>query len=71
MIRNFLEMRELLTDEEEADGIQPVLIRVLVKDKAEAMANKSKYTAEFVGKTHKDTHHVCPHPNGACTEEEI
>ena len=70
-MKNFLEMKELLTEEEEGQGIQPVFIRVEVNGKADAISKKPQFIQYFAGKSHRDTHHVCPHPHGKCTEEEI
>jgi len=71
MIKHFLEMKEILTEEEEDDGIQPVFVRVVVNGKADAVSKKDNYKVEFAGRSHRDTHHVCNHPNGKCSAEEI
>lgn len=72
MAKHYLEMRQELTDEEDLAGVQPVFVRVEVTGKADAIARKAKYTAEFTGKAHKVTHHVCNHASNApCISEEI
>ncbi|MCK5132396.1 MAG: hypothetical protein KAR40_09640 [Candidatus Sabulitectum sp.] len=71
MPNHFLEMTEIRSEEDERDGIPPVFIRVPVTGKADAIATKAKYTAEFVGRAHKDIHHICRHPdheNGCAAE---
>lgn len=71
MQKHFLEMKEILTAQEDLDGIQPVFIRIAVTGKADAVSKKVKYTSEFAGKSHRDTHHICNHPNGTCSAEDI
>ena len=72
MQEHYLEMKEVLTEQEDYAGVQPVFIRVRVTGKADAIARKSKYTAEFAGRSHKDTHHICNHGGGGpCGKEDI
>lgn len=70
-MKNFLEMKEILTDEDELNGIQSVFIRVEVNGRADAISKKSRFTSEFVGKSHRDTHHICNHPGQSCSSEDI
>lgn len=72
-MKHFLEMKETLTEEQDYEGIQPVFIRVEVTGKADAVANKSKYTAEFRGREHRAYHHTCNHggQGGKCNKEDI
>lgn len=71
MAKYFLEMIEEQTEDEMRNGIQPIFIRVEVNGKADATSKKPQFLQYFAGKSHRDTMHTCPHPNGSCDEEEI
>lgn len=70
-MKNFLEMKEVQSDQDILDAIQPVFIRVEVNGKADAASKRPQFLKYFVGREHRDTHHICLHPNGKCEEEEI
>ena len=71
MVQHFLEMEEILSDEDQANHKLGILIRVRVTGKADAISKKPKYIGDFTGKPYKASHHVCLHPKGKCTKEEI
>lgn len=69
-MRQFLVMEEISPDK--INPVETVLIRVKVNSKADAVANKTEYTAVFAGIPHKATYRISRHDeDGSCTEEEI
>jgi hypothetical protein len=70
-IKNYLEMKETLSQDDEFNCVVPVLIRVEVNDKAGAINKKPQFLQYFAGKSYKAKYQIVRHPGGSCSEEEI
>ena len=71
MIRNYLEMNEILT-EAETLTLQPQTLRIEVAGKAEAIEKSLIYESLFTGKNYVKQLHICGHEDGvACIQEAL
>ena len=71
MIRNYLEMNEILT-EAETLTLQPMVLRIEVAGKAEAIEKSLIYESLFAGKNYVKQLHICGHEDGvACRMEAL
>ena len=67
----FLELMELLTEEEAGAGIQPQMIRIEVASEEEAREKLASFETFFLGRKYKKQLHICGHPNIPCEVKEL
>lgn len=67
----YLEIDQILTEEEMDQAIQAQSVHIKVLDKADAIAKLPIYEPAFTGLTYTKRVHYCNHPDGSCIAEDL
>ena len=67
----FLELIEILTEEEAIAGIQPQTIRIEVANEEEAREKLASFEPLFQGRKYTKQLHICGHPNIPCEVKKL